>query len=294
MSLVNSKFEQFYSDTFKDRWPQLREALLVKEKQVHRINRFANPSSGTGSIGQSVISNQLTDVQRDPQTNLLQSYVMDPASILVAEALKVRPDDDVLDMCAAPGGKTLILAEHLKDGEGHLISNEISEGRRDQLIKVIQQYVDRTTRDRVRVSGKDGGLFTKSHPESFDKILLDAPCSGERHLLQNQKELGLWTKSRTEKLAQRQYALLTAALICLKPRGRIVYSTCAISPLENDEVLKKLLKKKEGFQVLTSLEECLPERRGFDAHIEKTEYGHQVLPDKNGFGPLFWAVIVKD
>lgn len=293
MSLVNSMFEEFYSDTFKERWPALREALLVKEKQVHRVNQFANSDSSTAHIGASLISSQLTDVQRDPETNLLRSYVMDPASIIVAEALKVAPDDDVLDMCAAPGGKTLVLAEHLKNGEGNLIANEISEGRRDQLIKVIQQYVDRTTRDRVRVSGKDGGLFTKSHPESFDKILLDAPCSGERHLLQNQKELSLWTKSRTEKLAQRQYALLTAALICLKPQGRMVYSTCALSPEENDQVLKKLLKKKEGFQILTNAEEGLPEMKGFEVTIEKTEYGHQVLPDKNGFGPLYWAVIVK-
>lgn len=294
MSLVNSKFEEFYSDTFKERWPALRESLLVKETQVHRLNQFANSSSCSGEIGQSLFSNHLTEVHRDPQTNLLQSYVMDPASIIVAEALKVAPNDDVLDMCAAPGGKTLVLAEHLKNGEGNLIANEISEGRRDQLIKVIQQYVDRTTRDRVRVSGKDGGLFAKSHPESFDKILLDAPCSGERHLLQNQKELVLWTKSRTEKLAHRQYALLTAALICLKPHGRMVYSTCALSPEENDQVLKKLLKKKEGFRILTSPDECLPEMQGFDAFIEKTEHGHQVLPDKNGFGPLYWAVIVKN
>lgn len=294
MSLVNSKFEEFYSDTFKQRWPRLRETLLVKENQVHRLNRFANLHSSSAQIGESLISTELSEVQRDSQTSLLKSYVMDPASIIVAEALKVQPDDDVLDMCAAPGGKTLILAEHLKNGEGQLISNEISEGRRDQLIKVIQQYVDRTTRDRVRVSGKDGGLFTKSHPETFDKILLDAPCSGERHLLQNQKELSLWTKSRTEKLAQRQYALLTAALICLKPQGRLVYSTCALSPEENDQVLKKLLKKKEGFQILTSAEEGFPEMKDFEVSIEKTEYGHQVLPDKNGFGPLYWAVIVKD
>jgi 16S rRNA C967 or C1407 C5-methylase (RsmB/RsmF family) len=294
MSLVNLKFEEFYSDTFKDRWPGLRESLLIKEKQVHRLNQFATPNSSTGRIGRSLISSQLTDVQRDPETSLLQSYVMDPASIIVAEALKAQPDDHTLDMCAAPGGKTLILAEHLKMGEGQLIANEISKGRRDQLIKVIQQYVDRTTRDRVRVSGKDGGLFTKSHPESFDKILLDAPCSGERHLLQNQKELSLWSKSRTEKLAQRQYALLTAALICLKPQGRLVYSTCALSPEENDHVLQKLLKKKEGFQILTTAEECLPKMQGFEVSIERTEYGHQVLPDRNGFGPLYWAVIIKD
>ena len=266
-------FTQFYQNYYRDRWPALFQSLQISEKQTPRLNAFAqNPPS----------YQQGQDIPRS-ENGLLSYYVMDPASIIVAKALNVQSGDSVLDMCAAPGGKTLILAEALLT-EGELIANEMSEGRRERLKKVIQQYIPRDVRDRVWVTGKDGGKFALTHKEKFDKILVDAPCSGERHLLQNKKELADWNENRTKKLAQRQYALLTAALLAAKPGGRIVYSTCALSHLENDGVIEKLLSKKEGqFELINQPVEL----------AETTKYGQIFLPDVCEFGPMYFCVMKK-
>lgn len=269
---VPAAFQDFFALVYGARWPDLLNHLQQSESQIPRRNLFS-----TGDI--PYVSGQ--DLQRGAE-GLLHYYIMDAASIQVAQALEVQDGDSVLDMCAAPGGKTLILIEALKNS-GELIANEISEARRDRLTKVIQQYVPRSIRDRVRVSGKDGGKFALTHKQTFDRILVDAPCTGERHLLQNKKELSLWSESRSKKLAQRQYALLTAALLSAKPGARIVYSTCSISPYENDQVIDKLLQKKEGFSVV-EYQPLLP-------GAEMTKHGWLWLPDKSGFGPIFMSVV---
>jgi len=305
-------FDHFFSEVYGERWPHLKSALLEKEKQIARKNKFASDFPEFQFQG---------EIPR-AQNGLLSYYVMDPASQVPAFLLYVQAGEKVLDMCAAPGGKTLILAEGLwvgsgsDTGAGELIANEPSEARRDRLTKVIQNYIPRDVRSIIHVKGKDGGKYALTHREYFDKILIDAPCSGERHLLENQKELGLWTLSRSKKLAQRQYALLTAGLLALRPGGHLVYSTCSISPLENDGVIETLLKKKEGFSVVpvedVMLEGAAPLLGpalesaavkdltkstsgvgGIGCIGEKTKYGRIFLPDQCGAGPIYCALIRK-
>src|SRR5690606_34191383 len=122
--------------------------------------------------------------------------IMDPASVMVARALEAQSGDRVLDMCAAPGGKSLILIEALKE-DGQIFCNDLSPERRERLKKVIQQYVPRDVRNRVWVTGKDGVQFGLKEPESFDRVLLDAPCSGERHILENATAQAEWSPRRT-------------------------------------------------------------------------------------------------
>jgi 16S rRNA C967 or C1407 C5-methylase (RsmB/RsmF family) len=209
---------------------------------------------------------------------------MDPASVIVARALEVKNGDRVLDMCAAPGGKTLILAEALKN-QGEIFANDLSPERRDRLKKVIQQYKPPNNRDRVWVTGKDVLQFGLREPSSFDKVLLDAPCSGERHVLENKKAQEEWSPRRGENLATRQYALLCAALLAVKPGGRIVYSTCSINPAENDGVIDKLLRKKKDAAKVIPVE---THELG-----EKTSHGCIFLPDQCGFGPLYYTVLER-
>lgn len=270
--MIPAAFQDFFHKVYDSRWSGLLHSLQQKESQIPRRNLF---SSGEFSYQEG------QELPRGPE-NLLHFYIMDAASMEVARALQVQKGDAVLDMCAAPGGKTLILAEALR-GEGQLLANEISQARRERLKKVIQQYVPREQREHIRVTGKDGGKFALTHAHEFDRILVDAPCSGERHLLQNAKELSLWSESRSKKLAQRQYALLTAALLVAKPGARIVYSTCSISPYENDLVIEKLLEKKSGFSVM----DYQPQLAG----AEKTKQGWMWLPDQSGFGPIYLCVL---
>ncbi|HRO66096.1 MAG TPA: RsmB/NOP family class I SAM-dependent RNA methyltransferase [Pseudobdellovibrionaceae bacterium] len=295
------RFEEFYRDLFKDRWTVLKEALQKPERQVLRSNRhgtFSKERFAKLEVFQDGIYWQDMRAPFRPERSeeqLLDVYIMDPASLAPAFALEVQSGEKVLDLCAAPGGKTLILAEALfADGDqsGELVANDLSPERRGRLIKVLQQYIPREIRDgNVFVTGKDGVQFGLKQPEEFDRILLDAPCSGERHLLENPEELKHWSPRRSEGLATRQYSLLCAAWLALKPGGRIVYSTCALSNLENDGVIRKFLKKKEALPIREFSEDVFAGE--LRSAAEPTEFGWQFLPDRSGIGPIYFAVLGK-
>jgi len=288
-------FFSFFEKIYGSRWPALFAALQASEKQIARHN-ILSPIADLTQKKWSGLPTKASwpecywlpeERSFQPERNadeLLDIYIMDPASVLAARALEVQAGDRVLDMCAAPGGKSLILIESLGE-EGQIYCNDLSPERRERLKKVIQQYVPRTIRDRVWVTGKDAVQFGLREAESFDRVLLDAPCSGERHILENKAAQEEWSPRRTERLAARQYSLLAAALLAVKPGGRIVYSTCSISPEENDGVIKKLLKKKK--EAVRLLQAPLAEGG------ERTDLGVIYLPDQCGFGPLYFAVIEK-
>lgn len=288
-------FYKHFSEVYGARWPALFQALQNREQQVARRNLLSPVENIAAKKWHSFTEKPElpgsywipAGEHFTPERNadeLLDVYVMDPASVMVAKALEVQAGDRVLDMCAAPGGKSLILIEALAE-EGEIFCNDMSPERRERLKKVIQQYVPRHVRDRVWVTGKDGVQFGLKEPAGFDRILLDAPCSGERHILENTTAQEEWSPRRTEHLAARQYALLAAAFLAVKPGGRIVYSTCSISPDENDGVVQKLLKKKKTAVKL--LEAPL------GVGGERTEAGVAYMPDRCGFGPLYFAVIEK-
>lgn len=253
MSLFLTYFQQIYGE----RWPRLYEALLNEAPKLERpcFGGFAH-------------------------------YGMDEASMVAAEALQVAPGHDVLDLCAAPGGKTLILAENLK-GKGMLVSNELSSARRLRLKKVVEEHVPTEIQGLIHVTGYDGNQFGLKRANQFDRVLLDAPCSSERHLLHEDQEQKDWKESRTKQLAMRQYSLLCSALLSLKSGGKLVYSTCSISPLENDEVIKRLLHRKK--------EEVMLDPDTTDlAQYEETEFGFQLFPDRfEGKGPIYFSRLMK-
>lgn len=250
-------FEAFYQSIYLERWDSLKSALLAPAPKILRncFDGFAE-------------------------------YGMDQASVYAALALKVAPHDRVLDLCAAPGGKTLILAEALK-GTGSLVANELSSARRMRLKTVIETHVPEQARAQIQVTGFDGNQFGLKKQNEFDRVLLDAPCSSERHLLEEDPTQGTWKESRTKQLAQRQYSLLCSALLTLKRGGTLVYSTCSISPLENDRVIERLLTRKKNAVELD------PDTSDLSA-FEKTEFGFQIFPDRfQGIGPIFMARLKK-
>lgn len=286
-------FYLYFQNIYKDRWPALYQSLLSGEQQVARKNLWTEEDLSRAWKDFEVKPELPNCYWIPPEVSLqpvrsadelLDIYIMDPASVMVARALEAQDGDRLLDMCAAPGGKSLVLIEALRT-QGEIFCNDLSPERRDRLKKVIQQYVPRHIRDRVWVTGKDAVQFGLKEPDSFDRVLLDAPCSGERHILENATAQKEWSARRTEHLATRQYALLSAAFLAVRPGGRIVYSTCSISPIENDGVVGKLLKKKKDkVRLLNS---------SVGISGEKTEYGVAYMPDRCGFGPLYYATLEK-
>jgi 5-methylcytosine rRNA methyltransferase NSUN4 len=294
MGLSNTKFQDFFSTLYKDRWPAIFNALNVPVKHVLRKNIFADSALINQTLLQcEFLSNCFwTNIDTESKTHAKKNenginyyYKMDPASVFVANALNVIENESVLDMCAAPGGKSLILAEGL-NSTGELISNELSKDRRDRLIRVFQDYIPKNMRQNIVVKGLDGNKYGLVKPDYFDKVLCDVPCSGERHLLENKAEFDLWTEKRSQNLAVRQYSLLSSAWLTCKPGGRIVYSTCSISNYENDQIIKKIIKRR-GVEIIR--DQTLSKYN----FIEPTEYGYQILPDKFGFGPMYFAVMLK-
>jgi len=245
-------FEQYYRSLYQDRWDLLKEALLKPAVPV----AFADA--------------------------LLTPYFLDEGSVIAAQQLPISDGDTVLDMCSAPGGKSLILASKLVNS-GVLVCNDRSRVRRQRLHKVLTHHLSKERLGRVLVTGHDATRWGLYEQNRYDAILLDAPCSSERHVLHDQSALAQWSPARTKHLAVQQFAMLASALEAVKIGGHILYSTCSISPLENEEVIGRLDKKRSGRYEEIPLSVTSSENR---------RHGSIILPDTaEGRGPLYFCLI---
>lgn len=280
-------FNQYFEEIYKERWQKLHNALLQPELKVARSVMSTTPLPDTQEYPEGCywFTGGPDDI-RSAKDKYFHYYIMDPASVIAARYLPIETNDKVLDMCSAPGGKALILAEQLEHGE--LVVNDPSRNRRNRLKQVLSDYLPEDKRMNIKMLGKDGISIGMQYPEYFDKILVDAPCSGERHILSNSKELEKWSPKRSKRLAAQQYGLLCSALLALKPGGQIVYSTCSISTQENDGVIEKLISKKGDLFQLD-----LDSNPKKDRNCESTKFGFQYLPDHAGFGPIYFTRIRK-
>jgi len=247
--------DRHFSALFGQRWPGLKGALLAPGNAVDYSDGLSCP------------------------------YHLDSASVSAARLLRLPEEGEILDACAAPGGKSLVLASRMTPGTT-LLCNELSSDRRRRLSDVLDAHLDEGLRRRVRVSGFDaaaaGGRL--SERGRFAAILLDAPCSSERHVLGSPKALEAWTPARIRFLAQRQWSLLSSAFLLLAPGGSLVYATCALAPEENDGPVRRLFKKYGDAVRLDAIKE------GEVPAFEATEHGIQYLPDRSsGAGPLYVA-----
>ncbi|HXH30115.1 MAG TPA: RsmB/NOP family class I SAM-dependent RNA methyltransferase [Bacteriovoracaceae bacterium] len=281
-------FENFYALQFGDRWPALKAALCSPKGYLAIVNPFSGFEFGPGSetIPGLTFAHQTGHSFAPPEitpAGFLNYYLLDAASVLAIEGLDPRPGEKVIDLCAAPGGKSLLCALRLKN-EGLLVSNDRSATRRARIHKIFSEYLPETHQTNHKVTGHDATKWCLYEKDIYDKVLLDAPCSSERHVLMDPKELACWAPGRTKAVAVTQFAMLASALEIVKVGGTIVYSTCALSQLENDDIIKKLLQKRAGrFEVV---------RAKFPIG-ETTEHGWRVLPDASGWGPFYLSVLKK-
>jgi len=268
-------FEDFYSAIWGGRWPALRSAMAGPAPQASWSESLSEP------------------------------YLMDPASVLAALALGRPQAEACLDMCAAPGGKSLVIASRMRDSI--LVANERSPERMGRLKRVLDRHLPGPLRSSVQVRQGDAARLCRSRPASFGRILLDAPCSSERHVMASERHLSLWSRSRAASLTYSQWALLGSARLLLRLGGRLVYSTCSINPAENQDMAQRLLSRRgSGIQALDAraltraeLEDLPPgltESLGavLDA-AEDAGPGIMILPDRAGpgAGPMFIAVFEK-
>jgi NOL1/NOP2/sun family putative RNA methylase len=198
-------------------------------------------------------------------------YIQEPSAMLPAALLPVEPGDKVLDLCAAPGGKSVQLAAKL-NGTGLLVSNDISVSRTAALMKNIEMCgaanVLVTSENPVKLATRFEGYF--------DKILVDAPCSGEGMFRKDPKVRQNYRQYGVEYYAKLQRQILPFAVGMLKPGGVICYSTCTFAPAEDEEMVEWLISEYVGLSVLKTVKLWPDEVRGeghFAAVIKKEDQG---------------------
>ncbi|KAI8948982.1 S-adenosyl-L-methionine-dependent methyltransferase [Xylaria longipes] len=256
--------------------------------------------------------------QPDSSSGLMTHWNLDAASLLAVNILDTKPGDKILDLCAAPGGKSVALSQLLRPenyesasptlGGGCLHSNEVNTGRNKRLASNLQSYLPDAffKSGEVKVLKLDGTepfsvQTLPLGPGGYDKVLLDAPCSSERHVIHAHvkakqggrvaDEMASWRSGQSKKMAKTQVALLMTALKAVRVGGRVLYATCSLSSDENDGVVKKameLVQKERKNGDLAA--------RGLGDWAEPTKYGWLVLPDHPSggkWGPLFFLLLEK-
>lgn len=184
-------------------------------------------------------------------------YIQEPSAMTPANLLPVKPGDKVLDLCAAPGGKSTELAAKLK-GQGVLVANDISNSRAKALLKNIELF---GVTNAVVVSEAPAKLATYFEGY-FDKILVDAPCSGEGMFRKSPAIMKNWEQYGVDYYNKLQKEILPSAVKMLKPGGMLLYSTCTFSPEENEGSISFLLNEFPEFRVINPLSLREPEKEG--------------------------------
>ena len=168
-------------------------------------------------------------------------YLQEPSAMVPAYLLNAEENDLILDMCAAPGGKTIQSSFLMKD-TGLIISNDLSKPRTFSIV----ENVERLGLGNIVVINNDLSLISNKLLNTFDKIILDAPCSGSGMFRKEEKMAQDWSYNKVLKFAETQKQLISLAYDMVKPGGSICYSTCSFSEEEDEDVIEYLLKTTDA------------------------------------------------
>lgn len=242
--ILNDDFQKFLENydkepyrglrvnTLKTSVEKLKTLLYFQWEQIPFANEGTYVPSCASSLGNS------------PLHHCGAYYVQEPSAMSAVTLLDPKAGDYVLDLCAAPGGKSTQIGARLK-GEGLLWSNEIVKSRASVLLSNIERMGVRN----AVVSSENPDDLCKRLAGCFDKILVDAPCSGEGMFRKEPQALEHWSREHVISCAARQLNILESAKLALKTGGVIVYSTCTFSPEENEGVIEKFLKNNPDFEI---------------------------------------------
>lgn len=171
-------------------------------------------------------------------------YIQEASAMVPAACLEAMPGEKVLDLCAAPGGKSTQIAAAM-EGQGILICNEIHPAR----AKILSENIERMGICNAIVTNESPQSLSAVFSEYFDKIMVDAPCSGEGMFRKNEEAVEEWSAENVQICADRQDEILDCAAQMLRPGGRMVYSTCTFAPEENEGSISRFLKRNPEFVI---------------------------------------------
>ncbi len=223
-------------------------------------------------------------------------YIQELASMLPPIALNPLPKEKVLDLCAAPGSKTSQIAAMMKN-TGIIIANEISMSR----LKILASNLERCGVTNTIITKKDGIALCRRLAKikfKFNKILIDAPCSGEGTLRSSHKTYLMWNPKTIFSLSKLQKQMLKASWDILKTNGEIVYSTCTHAPEENEAVVNFFLKEFTDKVKIEKIKLPINPRQGItswkeEKYLEEVKFSCRVYPQDNNTEGFFLAKFKK-
>lgn len=249
-------FEEKMKKILKEEYPAFREGYELPRKFGLRINR----DKITPEEFEKLAPFELTPIpwvdngfyygendrpSRHPFYYSGLYYLQEPSAMTPANILPVNPGDKVLDLCAAPGGKATELGAKLH-GKGLLAANDISGPRARALLKNVEVFGIPNSLILNEVPAK----LAENFPEFFDKILVDAPCSGEGMFRKDPDTAKAWKPEKPLECARMQKEIILRAADMLRPGGMLLYSTCTFSPEENEQMISFLMKERPEFEIL--------------------------------------------
>ncbi|MFK7847572.1 MAG: RsmB/NOP family class I SAM-dependent RNA methyltransferase [Rhodothermales bacterium] len=220
--------------------------------------------------------------------------IQEEAALLPIHLMNPQPGETILDMCAAPGNKTVQMAVAMQS-TGVVVANDRSRAR----LSILRRSVSRLGLTNVAMTVYDATSL-QGEPESYDKILADVPCSGEGTVRRHKKKTQFISTRRRDHIQNIQLAILNKAVSLCKTGGRIVYSTCTFAPEENEAVLNKMLLQHEGrVSVIPAHVQGFKTMPGLtswegETFEEEISHAHRVWPHHNDTGGFFVAVIEKN
>jgi len=255
------KIEKIYPDRYED----VLATFLQKKAYTFRINWLKTDMSGLKAqmAREKVKASELdwpegsfilrSDFRKFQNTSLYLDglvYVQNLSSMVPVLVLDPQPEEEILDLCAAPGAKTTQIMS-LTGGKARLTAVDKARPRFYKLLSNLKTQ----GADSVETCLMEGTMVRKKFAESFDKILVDAPCSVEaRFYINNPLTYKYWKDQKVKEMRHKQKRLLAAACYAAKPGADIIYSTCTFSPEENEEVISWVLDKMEGEVELLPIE----------------------------------------
>ena len=208
------------------------EALGQANIAMHPITWFED--------AYSVASEQRQMLLESSPANRSEIYIQNPSSYLPCLILDPQPDEQVLDLAAAPGGKTLLMAA-MMNNRGLLSAVEAIRNRFFKLNANLKRYGATNTRTYL----KDGRTVGRKVANRFDRVLIDTPCSGESRIHASEPEsYQFWSLRKLKEQARKQFGLIRSAFEALKPGGKLVYCTCSFAPEENEQIISDFLENQ--------------------------------------------------
>lgn len=252
-SYDNNRFQALRFNTLKVQSPEERMRILKtlkisSEKKVSWAN-------------EAYYFDENVRPGKHPYHEMGLYYIQEPSAMSAAALLAPKPGMRVLDLCAAPGGKSTQLATYLGDS-GLLVSNEINTQRS----RILSQNIERMGIKNAIVTNEDSFVLASHFPGFFNAIQVDAPCSGEGMFRKLPEAIEQWSMENVAICAARQKEILDNAAVMLKPGGTIVYSTCTFSKEENEDVIEYFLERHPDF-TLEEMERFWPHKVDGEGHF---------------------------